>query len=138
MNYKWIGDSRLNPQTDFELHEQTLIEDVVALTIKLAAYGELRARTQANLTRLEDNLKSLSARISLEARKANHASGVKLTEDALKAVILTHPDYEAMLPEVHEAQEQDFYAEAWWKTIIKVSDLAQMMGYGRNAEIRRA
>lgn len=133
---EWLQDPRINPEVDFELHEQTLIEDVVALSIKLAAYGEANALMRSELTRQEENLKSLYARISVEVRKMNDG-GKKLTEDGIKAVIAAHPDYLEALDRIHVARERSFLADAWWRAIVKISDLAIMMGYGRNAEMRR-
>ncbi len=128
-------DSRINPEKDFVFKEGTLLEDALNTLYKLPIYASYYAETRAAADKAEQELKNIEAKISMLVRIENKDK--KYTENTIASLIRTNDQTQSAVNSLTDARRELYYAEGYWKAIQKTCDMIQMIGYSKNAEMKR-
>ena len=133
---EWVPqDIKLDVDADMALSDETLDEEMCALSRKIAYYAEISADLHALTARRKNTVEVTEATVAQEIRR-NHATiGVKITEPAIKEKVATSPAVTVSRNTYYRADSEFRMVDGFYRAPREKASLAIALCYKQKAEI---
>lgn len=137
--WQWVPEpEQFDLEEDFKIDENNLEREMCRMGQLLVRYGTLAGELQANLTRKEEHVKLIKAKVGGVLRAQYEAQGTKITEGKLADEVIANDQYQEALRSVHVLRSETIQSEHWYRSAIKKSDMLNALAFRQNAELKRA
>ncbi|KKL19825.1 hypothetical protein LCGC14_2461590 [marine sediment metagenome] len=133
---KWVPqDIKLDVDADMALSDETLDEEMYALPRKIAYYAEISAELHAVAARRKSRIEAVEADVAQDIRISHAASGIKITEPAIKEKIAISQSVASARNAHYAADAQYRKVDGFYRALREKASLSIALCYKQKAEI---
>jgi hypothetical protein len=131
----WVPRARtFNTDEDFKLDENNIDGEACAVGQLLLHYGDAMSELKAEVARKKEVVDRIHAVLFAQAK----ATDVKATVDAIKASIVSDPQYQGARNDLLSSEANFIRVETWYRSLNKKIDCLVMIGYKQRKEIQHS
>lgn len=135
-NGVWVPQSiKLDVDVDMALSDETLDEEMCALPRKIAYYAEISAELHAVAARRKNNVETVEAQVAQDIRMSHAASGIKITEPAIKEKVAVAATVTAARNDFYVADSAFRKVDGFYRGLREKASLSIALCYKLKAEI---
>ena len=135
-NGTWVPhDIKLDVDADMALSDETLDEEMCALSRKIAYYAEISAELHALAARRKNDVEVVEAEVAMAVRKKFAASGDKITEPGIKEIVVVAPVVTAVRTAYYHVDSEFRKVDGFYRALREKASLSIALCYKQKAEI---
>ena len=135
-NGVWVPqDIKLDVDADMALSDETLDEEMCALSRKIAYYAEISADLHALTARRKNDVEVTEATVAQDIRRTHATNGVKITEPAIKEKVAVAPAVTLARNTYYLADSEYRMVDGFYRALREKASLAIALCYKQKAEI---
>ena len=135
-NGAWVPqDIKLDVDADMALSDETLDEEMCALSRKIAYYAEISAELHALTARRKNRVEVVEAEIAQKVRQINAQNGTKITEPGIKEAVSISQSVGSARNAYYLADSEFRKVDGFYRALREKASLAIALCYKQKAEI---
>jgi hypothetical protein len=132
-----VFEHQFDTEADFIIDPENLDGEICKMGKLLLRYGDAHSLLEAQMERHKKEMEFVYATYYLEYRKNLLAEGERAPDAVIKSHVTINSNYQAVTGKYIESCRYYNKVDAWWRTLLKKSDLMQALTYRQNSEIKR-
>ena len=133
---EWVPqDIKLDVDADMALSDETLDEEMCALSRKIAYYAEISAELHAVAARRKNNVEVVEAEVAQNIRLSHAANSIKITEPAIKEKVAVATAVTLARNTYYLADSEFRMVDGFYRALREKASLAIALCYKQKAEI---